>query len=138
MMDQASLAARLAAAQGWEAKNRLLVQLAREIPGLREQDKTEANRIQGCESQVWVLMSWHEDRLQLATDSDSRIVKGLLALVQTTFHDQTRDEILQADFEGWLNALGLARFLSASRGNGLKSIVKHIKAAAEAHANPSA
>lgn len=125
------IAARLASAYGWEAKNRLLVQMAQELPALPEDQQTDSNRVAGCESRVWLTCNWQENTLDMAAASDSRVVQGLLALVYACYQGQTRSDILALDFEGWLAELGLMRFLSASRGSGLRAIVARIRQAAE-------
>ncbi|KAF0813238.1 Sulfur acceptor protein CsdE [Andreprevotia sp. IGB-42] len=125
-IDRAALSQRLDAAGGWEAKSRLLVQLARELPGLPEQEKNDTNRVSGCESTVWLITRWQDGRLQVAADSDSRVIKGLLTLLLTAYHNRSADEIQRFDIEAWLASLGLVRFLSASRGNGIRAIATRI------------
>ena len=120
------LADKLQAATGWEAKNRLLVQLSRQLPDWPAEQKIDAARVAGCESQVWLALTQSGEHYLISADSDSRIVKGLLTLVLTSYHGKTAAEIRQFDFSGWLESLGLQRFLSASRGNGLKAIVTKI------------
>ena len=122
-----ALIARLDAAHGWEAKNRLLVQLARELPPMPDELKTDANRVAGCEAQVWLLTQWQDGQLQLWADSDSRIVKGLLALVCATYAGRSKEEVSTFDFSGLLQTLGLQRFLSSSRASGLAAMVKVIR-----------
>ena len=122
---------RLAAAVGWEAKNRLLVQLAHDLPAFPDEQRIEINRVAGCESRVWLLLDWQDNRLYMTAASDSRVVQGLLALVFACYHGQTAASILALDFEGWLTGLGLNRFLSASRGSGLRAIVARIHEAAQ-------
>lgn len=127
-MNRDDISTRILAAQGWEAKNRLLVQLARELPVFDEADKTEANQVAGCESRVWIKLNWQNNQLQLQADSDSRIVKGLLMLVLAAYQQRHTEEIASFDFENWLEELGLSRFLSTSRGNGLRAIASRIRA----------
>ncbi len=122
---------RLNSCTGWEAKSRMLVQLSREIPVFADVDRTDKNRIAGCDSQVWLTLSWHNGLLELAADSDSRMIKGLLTLVFAAYHQRAPQESLDFDFDGWLAGMGLSRFLTASRSNGLKTIVTHIRTAAE-------
>ncbi|WP_410498375.1 SufE family protein [Chitinibacter sp. S2-10] len=121
------LAQQLDHASSWEAKNRLLVQLSRQLPDWTDEQKSSQNKVAGCESQAWLALTEFGDELHIAADSDSRIVKGLLALVLTAFNRQSAAQISQFDFEAWLNARGMQRFLSASRGNGLRAIVKTIR-----------
>lgn len=129
-LNRENVASRLSAAVGWEGKSRLLIQLAQELPVFPDAQRIEANRVAGCESRVWLLLNWQDGRLQLSATSDSRVVQGLLALVYACYHGQTAADVLALDFEGWLTELGLNRFLSASRGNGLRAIVARIRNAA--------
>lgn len=122
------IAATLANATGWEAKNRVLVQMARILPPLPDEYRTEPYLISGCESQVWLFCYWQDGKLQLKLDSDSRIIRGLLVLVLAAYQGQNALEVSRFDFAGWLNELGLTRFLSASRGRGLARIVAQIHA----------
>ena len=128
-MNKAEIERTLAAAHGWEGKNRLLVQLARDLPPLPASDLTEANRIAGCESTAWLLIRWQGEQIQLTADSESRIIKGLLVLLMAAYQGKTRAEISSFDCEAWLISLGLTRFLSASRGNGVKAIIGKIHTA---------
>lgn len=131
LLTREKISARLTSAVGWEAKNRMLVQLARDLPPLAEDSLTEENRVAGCESRVWLVCNWQDGKLEMAAASDSRVVQGLLALVYACYQGQTRQDILALDFEAWLAELGLNRFLSASRGSGLRAIVTRIRVAAE-------
>jgi len=130
-MNQAEITERLLAAQSWEAKNRLLVQLAGDLPPFPDHERSDANRIAGCESRVWLTRVWQDGRLVMAVDSDSRIVKGLLALIMAAYQQRSAAEITDFDFEGWLKTLGLSRFLSSSRASGLRAIVQEIRTAAK-------
>ncbi|WP_169307344.1 SufE family protein [Chitiniphilus eburneus] len=131
--DRARITEQLGQAASWEAKNRLLVQIARELPALDDADRDDAHRVHGCESGVWMSLDWRDDRLTLRLDSDSRVVRGLLVLVLAAFHGRSADDILSVDFAGWLAQLGLARFLTSSRANGLKAIVDRVRDAASRH-----
>ncbi|QLG89842.1 SufE family protein [Chitinibacter bivalviorum] len=125
--DSNEIAKLLDQAYGWEAKNRLLVQLAKQLPEWPDSDKTPKHKVSGCESQVWLALEPIGAHWQIAADSDSRIVKGLLALVLSAFNQKSSTEIAAFDFENWLTERGMQRFLSASRGNGLKAIVNTIR-----------
>jgi cysteine desulfuration protein SufE len=121
------LAQTLDAAASWEAKNRLLVQLAKQLPDWPAEAKTAEKKVAGCESQVWLDFCQQDNHWLIAADSDSRIVKGLLALTLTAFNHREGAQVAQFDFEAWLQQRGMQRFLSASRGNGLRAITQQIK-----------
>ncbi|MEJ2793086.1 SufE family protein [Iodobacter sp. LRB] len=125
-MNKTEIESKLASAHGWEGKNRLLVQLARDLAPLPATELNDENRIVGCESTAWLKISWQGEYIQLAADSESRIVKGLLVLLMAAYQGKTRQEISDFDCEAWLIALGLTRFLSASRGNGVKAVIGKI------------
>lgn len=120
---------RISACAGWEAKSRLLVQLSREMPTFPETDRCETYRVAGCESQVWLKLAWHDGLLDLAADSDSRIIKGLLVLVYAAFQGHDTQEIRDFDFDNWMVGMGLSHLLTTSRSNGLKAIVARIRSA---------
>lgn len=128
-LELTALRQRLADAQGWENKNRTLVQLARDLPSLPEAFRTEDHRIQGCEARVWLYTDDQNGQLALWVDSDSRVVKGLLALVWSAYAGRSADEVRNFDFAALLQELGLSRFLSSSRVSGLSAIVRAIQRA---------
>ena len=117
---------------GWQEKYRQLMLLGRELPGLPEQFKTDSNRLQGCESTVWLHHFYDEGSMTLhfAADSDARIIRGLTALVLAAFSGQKPGDINQTDLDSWFSELGLFNHLSPSRGNGLRSIIEEIRAIA--------
>ena len=65
----------------WEERYRYLIELGRKLPPMPEADHTEANKVRGCLSQVWMTARLVDGRLELAGDSDAHIVKGLIALL---------------------------------------------------------
>ena len=125
-----NISERLKSCMSWESKSRLLIQLSREIPAFADADRCEANHVSGCESQVWLKLAWHDGMLDLAIDSDSRVIKGLLALVYAAYQGRSAQDVRDFDFDAWLAGMGLTRLLTASRGNGLKAVVTRLRLAA--------
>lgn len=121
------------AALGWEARYKELIKLAKQLPPLAEEYKTEANAIHGCESQAWLvcekLACTQDDQgqWQLHCDSDARIVKGLMAVVLAALNNKTAAQIQAFDMEAYFSELQLLNHLSPSRGNGLRAVVTAIK-----------
>jgi len=120
----------------WEDKYRFVIDLGKDLPDLPEADKTEANLVRGCQSQVWLVSRVDPDsgRMQLRLDSDAHIVRGLIAIVLAAYAGRTPAEILEFDIEGLFDDLDLLSHLSATRGNGLRAMVQTIRAQAEAAA----
>jgi cysteine desulfuration protein SufE len=119
----------------WEDRYGYIIELGKQLPGIPEADKTEENYIHGCQSQVWVVHEYDQasGKVNLLVESDALIVKGLAAIVMVAFNGKTPNEIVELDIEQVFADLELLRHLSPTRGNGLRSMVRKIKALAERH-----
>ncbi|MGM0482080.1 MAG: SufE family protein [Pseudomonadota bacterium] len=112
----------------WEQQYRRLVKLSRELPPFPPALKDETHRVSGCEAQVWLYVdSSNPDAVKLRFDSGSRIVKGLLALIQQRLDGQPRQVIQQFDIEDLFREEGLQGHLSPSRANGLAQVGRALK-----------
>ncbi|MBU6956419.1 SufE family protein [Pseudomonas sp. CVAP len=115
------------AAAGWEQRARLLMQWGERLPALSDADKTEANRVHGCESQVWLVGALQDGHWQFAASSDARLIRGLVALLLARVNGLTAAELQQVDLPDWFNQLGLSRQLSSSRSNGLNAVLQQMR-----------
>lgn len=115
----------------WEERYRYLIDLGRKLPPLPDASHTEANKVRGCMSQVWLT---HEIkpgpplRLEFQGDSDAHLVKGLIALLFLICSGKTSAEILALDIESIFARLGLENHITMNRRNGFYSMVERIKA----------
>jgi cysteine desulfuration protein SufE len=119
----------------WEERFRYIVEMGRELEPLDPADRTDENRMYGCQSRVWIKCEPSDDdppHLHLVGDSDAQIVKGLIAIVFDVYNDQTPQAILDYDIRELFDQLELSNHLSPSRANGLNSMVERIQAAAKA------
>jgi cysteine desulfuration protein SufE len=119
----------------WEDRYRFLVQLGRKLEPLEEEAKIEANRVQGCTSNVWLVPDLSADeppRITFRADSDAHIVKGLVALLLVIYSGRTPEEIQEVDAQAILERLDLQAHLSPSRSNGLFSMMERIQTLARA------
>lgn len=114
----------------WTGRYQYLIDLGRKLPPLADEDRIDANKVDGCQSQVWIVVSGDADRLDLRATSDSAIVSGLVALLLRVYSGQSARDILDTD-PSFINAIGLGKHLSPTRSNGLASMVKTIKAHAK-------
>jgi cysteine desulfuration protein SufE len=126
----------------WDERYRYIIELGRELEPLPDQERTDANKVRGCASQVW-LWTRTETRdgrsvLRLVGDSDALIVRGLVAIALALFDGNTPQEIAAIDAEAAFARLELREHLTAQRSNGLRSLVNRIKAEAAAIAANSA
>ena len=111
----------------WEDRYRYVIDLGRAMPPLDEALRTEASRVQGCASQVWLVPSWQGDRLDFQGDSDAMIVRGLIAVLHALYSGKTAREILAVDAPAALARLGLDQALSTQRSNGLRAMVERLR-----------
>ncbi len=110
----------------WMDRYQYLIDLGRRLPEFPEADMTDANKIKGCQAQVWFVASKEEDRLKFRAISDAAIVSGLIALLLRIYSGRRPQEILDtpADF---VAALELEQHLSPTRSNGLSSMLQAIR-----------
>lgn len=111
----------------WEERYGYLMDLGRKLPPMDAAEKIEPNRIHGCQSQVWVTPKPQSETFDFAADSDSAIVKGLIAVLRNVYADETANNIVAFDVEGYLKQLGLDENLSMNRRNGLNGMIQRIK-----------
>lgn len=113
----------------WEDRCEYLIDLGMELSRLPDDEKIEANRVHGCQSNVWMIIDVGADgepTVDLRADSDAMIVRGLIVVLLTIFSGRSAREILSTNVKGIFNRLGLDRHLSTTRRNGLYSMVKRI------------
>jgi cysteine desulfuration protein SufE len=114
----------------WDERYQYIMDLGRKLPPFPEAWRTEANRIRGCQAQVW-MVAWRKDgRLYFHGVSDSAIVSGLIALLIRVYSGRRPEAILAAPAK-LLATVDLAGHLSPSRGNGLAAMMREIRAFAE-------
>ena len=114
----------------WEERYRLLIDLGRQLPPLPAEAQIEANRVEGCTSNVWLIHSVRAGdppRLEFSADSDAFIVKGLIAIILMAYSGRTPDEIQATDIEALFTQLGLEQQLTPNRRNGFFAMVERIR-----------
>jgi cysteine desulfuration protein SufE len=124
----------------WEERYRYLIELGRKLPPMQDSDKTEANKVRGCMSQVWLTGETRPGpplKLQFRGDSDAHIVKGLIAILFELCSDRTPRQILDTDVASAFTRLGLENHITMNRRNGFYAMVERIKAMAAAAATPA-
>ena len=126
----------------WEDRYRYVIELGRALPPLDDAARTDANKVRGCTSQVWLATDLvppvdgsGAPRLRFRGDSDAHIVRGLIAILLSIYQDKAPDEILATDARSVLAELGLQEHLTPQRSNGFASMVERIRADARAAAS---
>ncbi|MEW9681829.1 SufE family protein [Pseudomonas sp. TE50-2] len=110
-------------ARGWEQRARLLMQWGDRLEPLGDSEKTEANRVHGCESLVWLVAVQDDGQWRFKAGSDARMLRGLLALLLVRVQGLASDQLAALDLSAWFTQLGLERQLSPSRSNGLHAVL---------------
>ena len=116
----------------WEERYRYVIDLGRELAPLTDAERSDANKVRGCASQVWLVTEPQADgTLRFRGDSDAHIVRGLIAIVLRLFSGRRPADILGFDAKAAFATLGLSGALSQQRSNGLASMVTRIRRDAE-------
>ena len=121
----------------WDDRYRYLIELGRELPPLAESAHNDANKVQGCASQVWLTTNVRPNGaggpvLTFAGDSDAHIVRGLIAVLFAIFSGLSAKEILAIDALALFERMGLREHLTPQRSNGFRSMVERIRSEARA------
>src|SRR6516162_9835456 len=116
----------------WEDRYRFVIELGHTLEPLSAAAHNDLNRVRGCVSQVWLecgptTNADGERTLHYRGDSDSHLVRGLIAIAIALFSDRTPDEILAVDAAAAFRALGLEQHLTPQRSNGVRAMVERIR-----------
>lgn len=115
----------------WEDKYRYIIELGEKLPPLEDKFHTDEWKVQGCQSQVWLVPQKQNGRVTFIGDSDAMIVKGLIAIVLSIYNHKSPSEIKAVAVDEIFAKLGLEEHLSPSRRNGLLSMIDKIRHYAE-------
>ena len=116
----------------WDDRYRYVIELGRTLTPLADADRSAANKVQGCASQVWLAKSLArseqgEPVINYVGDSDAHIVRGLIAILLSLYSGQTAKRILDTDAIKLFDELGFRDHLSPQRSNGLRSMVNRVQ-----------
>ena len=109
----------------WMARYEYVIDLGKQLPEFPEEMKTDANKIHGCQSQVWLNMEMRDDKLHIDGASDASIVSGLVAIVLRVYSGQKPQDILNAKPD-FIADIGFTDHLSPTRSNGLHAMLRTI------------
>ena len=113
----------------WEARYAHIIDLGKALPPLASNEMTDANKVRGCASQVWLVSEPSDvaEQLRYRGASDAILVSGLIALLLQLYSDRNPQDILDFDEETFFKHLGIDDALSPQRSNGFKSMITRIK-----------
>ncbi|GIV39515.1 MAG: Fe-S metabolism protein SufE [Thermonema sp.] len=133
---QQEIAEDFALFDNWEDKYAYLIELGKQLSPMPEELKTDDKLVKGCQSKVWLHAYMKDGKLYFLADSDALIVKGIVSLLIKVLSGHKPEEIAQANLHV-IEDIGLKQHLSMTRANGLVSMIKHMKAYAEAVSSQS-
>lgn len=133
--EQAAIAEDFSLFDDWREKIEYVLDLGKRLAPFPEEHRVDANKVRGCQSQVWMVAGTDPDSgtLRIEADSDAFIVKGLIALLLRLYADRRPEDIL-ANPPDVFDQIGLGRHLSPTRANGLHAMVNRIRQIATAAA----
>jgi cysteine desulfuration protein SufE len=119
----------------WDDRYRYVIELGRTLPPLADSAHIDANKVQGCASQVWLLTHVKPNGaagpvLSFEGDSDAHIVRGLIAILFALYSEKGAREILATDALALFDRIRLRENLTPQRSNGLRSMVERIRSEA--------
>ncbi|TRX56548.1 SufS family cysteine desulfurase [Thalassomonas sp. M1454] len=116
-------------ANSWDLKHRQIMLLAKQLPRIDKQQRTDDDLINGCESNSWLQVSLDLTTKQLSfmADSDAKVIRGLMVIILSAYQHKTAEQIIAFDISNFFSQLGLMQHLSPSRGNGVRAIVERIE-----------
>ena len=114
----------------WEDRYKYIMDLGKSLDPLSDDDYGKTNKVDGCASQVWLIINAEEVNektiLKLKADSDSFLVKGLLAIIISIFSGKTPSNILEINYNNELDKLNLKENISQQRSNGLTAVINRV------------
>ena len=124
--------------EDWEDRYKYIIDLGKSLDPLLENDYNTQNKVDGCASQVWLIIK--EDKIkekkiiEFKADSDSFLVKGLLAIIISIFSGKTPSDILKINYDSELKKLNLKENISQQRSNGLTAVINKVISEAQKRA----
>ena len=114
----------------WEDRYRYVIELGKALPPMADAERTDANKVSGCASQVWIVRDVQDGDdpvMSYRGDSDAHIVRGLIAILLALYSGQKASRVLEIDAEEQFRTIGLRDHLTAQRANGLASMINRIR-----------
>ena len=109
----------------WMDRYSLLIDYGNGLDTFPQEDKTEQNLIDGCQSKVWFTAKMQDGKVFYQGDSDAILVKGIVALLIRVFSGHTPKEIVEAELY-FIDEINLREHLSPTRSNGLNAMLKQM------------
>jgi len=123
---EAEIVEEFALFDSWDEKYEYIIDLGKKLPPLKDEYKTDENRVRGCQSTVWLVGHYREGRVFFEADSDAVIVKGLISMLIRVLSGQKPQDIINAQMD-FVGEIGMMSHLAQTRSNGLLAMIKQMK-----------
>ncbi|MDR1739518.1 MAG: SufE family protein [Bacteroidales bacterium] len=112
--------------EDWMDKYQLLIEMGKDAPLLKDEEKSDKYLIQGCQSRLWLKAELQDGKMKFKVNSDAVITLGIATLLINVFDGETPAIITQTPVD-FIDEIGLREHLSPTRSNGLTAMVKQMK-----------
>lgn len=110
----------------WMMQYSCLLELTTDMEPVSDEEKNEQNKISGCQADLWIILSCKNGIVHVRADSDSLIVKGIVAVIVALFDKRTPQEICGAHID-FLEKTPLKEQISTDRFHGMQTVIRKIQ-----------
>ena len=117
-----------------QEKYQYLIEQAKKSEEFPTELRIDEFKVNGCQSQVWLVPEEKDSKLYFKSDSDALIAKGLVTLIASIYSDEDPKDIVNSEID-LMEEFELGVILSPARRNGAFSMLKTIKEFSQKLAN---
>lgn len=110
----------------WFLQYEYLLELAADIPGIPEGERRDEDKVNGCQSNVWLKTVYTDGHVRVLLDSDALIVRGMIAIIAGLFDDRTPEEII-AYHPRFIEETNIKNQISTDRFHGMESVIAGVQ-----------
>ncbi|MBU0723133.1 SufE family protein [Patescibacteria group bacterium] len=107
-------------------KDSYLIKEGKKMPPINLKYKTENNLIKGCQVKTWFHSTFENGRVFYDIDSNSLMIRGIIALLIKILSGQKPEDIKNTDLY-FIDKMGLRENFSPVRANSLWKLVNQMK-----------
>ena len=110
----------------WFLQYEYLLELSTELPKIPEEERSSDNKVPGCQSGVWLKLSYANDVMHVAADSDALIIRGILSVIVALLNERTPAEVI-AYTPRFIKETNIRQQISTDRFNGIHAVIRQIQ-----------
>ena len=82
-----------------QEKYQYLIEQAKKSEDFPEELRIDKFKVNGCQSQVWLVPEEKDDKIFFKSDSDALIAKGLVTLITSIYSNEAPSDIANSDID---------------------------------------